>query len=151
MFKEVKLYGELHRFIPVLAHQLGFRTAEIPVNHRPRVNGRSRYGIERYARGFFDLLTVAYLGRYRHRPLHFFGGIGMLLGTGGFAILVYLTALKLGGAGIGGRPLLLLGILLVVVGVQFFSLGLVGELLTSHHEEKAAASTERAYVRDSLR
>ena len=152
VLENVRLYGDLHRFVPVLAHHLGFRTAEIPVNHRPRLNGRSRYGIERYARGFFDLLTVAYLGRYRHRPLHFFGGIGMLLGTAGSAILLYLTILKLSGSAIGGRPLLMLGILLVVVGIQFFSLGLVGEMLTSNHAEKAAATnTGRAHVRDLLR
>jgi glycosyltransferase involved in cell wall biosynthesis len=152
VLENVRLYGDLHRFVPVLAHHLGFRTAEIPVNHRPRLNGRSRYGLERYARGFFDLLTVAYLGRYRHRPLHFFGGIGMLLGAIGSTILLYLTVLKLSGSAIGGRPLLMLGILLVVVGIQFFSLGLVGEMLTSNHAEKAAAtSTGRAHVRDSLR
>jgi dolichol-phosphate mannosyltransferase len=152
VLQNVRLYGDLHRFVPVLAHQLGFRTAELPVNHRPRLNGRSRYGLERYARGFFDLLTVAYLGRYRHRPLHFFGGIGMLLGAVGSTILLYLTVLKLEGSSIGGRPLLMLGILLVVVGIQFFSLGLVGEMLTSHHAEKVAAtSTDRAYVRDLLR
>ena len=151
VLENVRLYGDLHRFVPVLAHHLGFRTAEIPVNHRPRLNGRSRYGIERYARGFFDLLTVAYLGRYRHRPLHFFGGIGMLLGSTGSAILLYLTILKLSGSAIGGRPLLLLGILLVVVGIQFFSLGLVGEMLTSNHAEKAAATNAgRAHVRDVL-
>jgi glycosyltransferase involved in cell wall biosynthesis len=152
VLENVRLYGDLHRFIPVLAHHLGFRTAEIQVNHRPRLNGRSRYGIERYARGFFDLLTVAYLGRYRHRPLHFFGGIGLLLGACGFVILLYLTALKLGGSAIGGRPLLLLGVLLSVVGIQFFSLGLVGELLTSQHEERPAATTPgRAYIRETLR
>ena len=152
VLENVRLYGDLHRFVPVLAHHLGFRTAEIPVNHRPRLNGRSRYGIERYARGFFDLLTVAYLGRYRHRPLHFFGGIGMLLGSAGSAILLYLTVLKLSGSAIGGRPLLMLGILLVVVGIQFFSLGLVGEMLTSNHAEKAAATNAgRAHVRDVLR
>jgi glycosyltransferase involved in cell wall biosynthesis len=151
VLENVRLYGDLHRFVPVLAHHLGFRTAEISVNHRPRLNGRSRYGIERYARGFFDLLTVAYLGRYRHRPLHFFGGIGMLLGTTGSAILLYLTVLKLSGSAIGGRPLLMLGILLVVVGIQFFSLGLVGEMLTSNHAEKAAATNAgRAHVRDVL-
>jgi glycosyltransferase involved in cell wall biosynthesis len=151
VLENVRLYGDLHRFVPVLAHHLGFRTAEIPVNHRPRLNGRSRYGLERYARGFFDLLTVAYLGRYRHRPLHFFGGIGMLLGTAGSAILLYLTILKLSGSAIGGRPLLMLGILLVVVGIQFFSLGLVGEMLTSNHAEKAAATNAgRAHVRDVL-
>jgi hypothetical protein len=142
----------MHRFVPVLAHHQGFRTTEIAVNHRPRLNGRSRYGLERYIRGFFDLLTVAYMGRYRHRPLHFFGGIGLSLGSVGAGILLYLTVLKLGGSGIGGRPLLLLGILLVVVGIQFFSLGLVGEMLTSHHEEKAQASdTTRLFVRDVLR
>src|SRR6476660_8947868 len=102
VLENVRLYGDLHRFVPVLAHHLGFRTAEIPVNHRPRLNGRSRYGLERYARGFFDLLTVAYLGRYRHRPLQFFGGIGMLLGSTGSAILLYLTVLKLSGSAIGG-------------------------------------------------
>jgi glycosyltransferase involved in cell wall biosynthesis len=146
----VRVYGDLHRFVPVLAHQLGFRVGEIPVNHRARLVGKSRYGIERYTRGFFDLLTVAYLGRYRYRPLHFFGGIGLALGSVGFVIMLYLTAIKIGGAGIGGRPLLMLGVLLFVVGVQFFSLGLVGELLTSHHEEKTAARTRRNYVRDSI-
>jgi glycosyltransferase involved in cell wall biosynthesis len=152
VLQNVRLYGDLHRFVPVLAHHLGFRTAEIPVNHRPRVHGRSRYGIERYTRGFFDLLTVAYLGRYRFRPLHFFGGIGLALGAVGSVICLYLTALKIGGAAIGGRPLLMLGVLLLVVGVQFFSLGLVGELLTSQHEERAAGKlANRGYVRDSLR
>jgi glycosyltransferase involved in cell wall biosynthesis len=152
VLQSVRLYGELHRFIPVLAHHQGFRTAELPVNHRERAVGHSRYGFERYARGFFDLLTVAYLGRYRNRPLHFFGGIGMLLATVGTIILAYLTVLKLGGESIGGRPLLMLGVLILVVGVQFFSIGLVGELLTSHHEERAAAqrTTDRRHVRDAL-
>jgi glycosyltransferase involved in cell wall biosynthesis len=150
VLESVRVYGDLHRFVPVLAHQLGFRIGEISVNHRPRLVGKSRYGLERYTRGFFDLLTVAYLGRYRYRPLHFFGGIGLVLGSVGFVILLYLTAIKIGGAGIGGRPLLMLGVLLFVVGVQFFSLGLVGELLTSHHEEKTAARTRRNYVRDSI-
>lgn len=152
VLQNVRLYGDLHRFVPVLAHHLGFRTAEIPVNHRARAHGRSRYGIERYTRGFFDLLTVAYLGRYRFRPLHFFGGIGLALGAVGSVLCLYLTALKIGGAAIGGRPLLMLGVLLLVVGVQFFSLGLVGELLTSQHEERAAGKlANRGYIRDSLR
>src|SRR6266480_5125031 len=88
------LYGELHRFIPVLAQYRGFRVAELPVNHRARPHGRSRYGLERYFRGFFDLLTVMFIGRYRHRPLHLFGSLGLLLGALGTAILVYLTVLK---------------------------------------------------------
>jgi glycosyltransferase involved in cell wall biosynthesis len=150
VLRSVQLYGELHRFVPVLAHHLGYSATEIPVSHRPRESGRSRYGPERYVRGFFDLLTVAFMGRYRYRPLHLFGGIGLLLGGSGFAILLYLTAIKLGGAGIGGRPLLMLGILLLVVGIQSFSLGLVGEMLTSQHEEKGAGGS-RPYVRDVLR
>jgi glycosyltransferase involved in cell wall biosynthesis len=132
----LRIYGELHRFIPVLAHYRGYRIAELPVNHRPREHGRSRYGPERYLRGFLDLLTVSFIGRYRHRPLHLFGGLGLALGAIGLGILVYLTILKLGGHAIGGRPLLTLGVLLVVVGLQFFSLGLISEMITSHHEER---------------
>ena len=150
--ENVRLYGERHRFVPVLAHHAGYRVTELPVNHRPRVNGKSRFGIERYLRAPFDLLTIVFMGRYRYRPLHLFGGVGLGLGLAGFVLLVYLAAIKLGGAGIGNRPLLLLGILLVVVGIQLLSLGLLGEMLTSHHEEKAAAGdTTRAYVRDVLR
>jgi glycosyltransferase involved in cell wall biosynthesis len=133
----LRIYGELHRFVPVLAHYRGYRVAELPVNHRPREHGRSRYGPERYLRGFLDLLTVSFIGRYRHRPLHLFGGLGLALGAIGLGILVYLTILKVGGHAIGGRPLLTLGVLLVVVGLQFFSLGLISEMITSHHEERA--------------
>jgi len=136
VLRGLRLYGELHRFIPVLAHYRGFRVAEVPVNHRPRGHGRSRYGMERYLRGFFDLLTVTFMGRYRYRPLHLFGGLGLLLGGLGFVLLAYLTVVKLTGHAIGQRPLLTLGVLLVVVGIQLFSLGLVGELVTSLHEER---------------
>jgi dolichol-phosphate mannosyltransferase len=139
----LRLYGELHRFIPVLAHHRGFRIAEVPVNHRPREHGRSRYGLERYLRGFLDLLTLSFIGRYRHRPLHLFGGLGLALSAAGTGILLYLTVVKIGGAAIGQRPLLILGVLLVVVGLQVFSLGLITELITSHHEERAS-ERERA-------
>ena len=146
------LYGELHRFIPVLAHEQGYRVAELPVNHRPREHGRSRYGVERYLRGFLDLLTVSFMGRYRHRPLHLFGGLGLLLGLTGTAVLVYLTIDKLLGHAIGKRPLLTLGVLLVVVGMQFFTLGLISEMITSHHEERALARVERdARIEEVLR
>jgi glycosyltransferase involved in cell wall biosynthesis len=131
------LYGELHRFLPVLAYERGYRVAEIPVNHRPREHGRSRYGLERYLRGFFDLITVTFMGRYRHRPLHLFGGLGLALGGIGFLVCLYLTVLWLTGSAIGHRPLLTLGVLLVVVGMQFLSLGLIGEMITTHHEERA--------------
>jgi glycosyltransferase involved in cell wall biosynthesis len=132
----LNLYGELHRFLPVLAHYEGYRVAELPVNHRPREHGRSRYGLERYVRGFLDLLTVSFMGRYRHRPLHLFGGLGLVLGLLGLGILAYMTVLKAMGEAIGHRPLLTLGVLLVVVGMQFFSLGLISELLTSQHEQQ---------------
>jgi dolichol-phosphate mannosyltransferase len=141
--RELDLYGELHRFVPVLAHDLGFRVTELPVNHRAREHGRSRYGMERYARGFFDLLTVTFMSRYRHRPLHLFGSLGLALGAIGGALLVYLTVVKVSGEPIGHRPLLLLGVLLVVVGIQFLSLGLVSELLTSQHRERLRALDDR--------
>ena len=136
VLKGMRIYGELHRFIPVLAAYRGYRVAEIPVNHRARQHGRSRYGPERYLRGFFDLLSVTFMGRYRHRPLHLFGGVGLLMGAIGFIILTYLSVLWFWGQGIGGRPLFTLGVLLMVVGIQFISLGLLSELITSQHEER---------------
>ena len=144
------LYGELHRFIPVLAQYRGFRVAELPVNHRPREHGRSRYGVERYIRGFLDLLTVSFIGRYRHRPLHLVGGLGLILGLLGAAILVYLTVVKALGHAIGERPLLTLGVLLVVVGLQFFSLGLISEMLTSQHEETAVGRQQAEFHVDEI-
>jgi glycosyltransferase involved in cell wall biosynthesis len=148
----LRIYGELHRFLPVLAHYRGYRVAELPVNHRPRVHGRTNYGMERYVRGFLDLLTVSFMGRYRHRPLHLFGGLGLLLGALGTTILVYLTVLKATGQAIGHRPLLTLGVLLVVVGLQFFSLGLISELITSHHEERVGErDREQLHVDEVLR
>jgi glycosyltransferase involved in cell wall biosynthesis len=148
--RDLRLYGELHRYVPVLAHHRGFRVGELPVNHRPRQHGRSRYGFERFLRGFFDLLTVAFMGRYRYRPLHLFGGLGLATSFVGFLILLYLTAIKIGGAGIGERPLLLLGALLIVVGIQLLSLGLVGEMITSHHAEKEERRDTSRHVRNVL-
>jgi glycosyltransferase involved in cell wall biosynthesis len=148
--KGLALYGELHRFVPVLAHYRGYRVAEIPVNHRPREHGRSRYGLERYLRGFFDLITVTFMGRYRYRPLHLFGGLGLALGVVGFAVCLYLTVLWLAGSAIGHRPLLTLGVLLVVVGMQFLSLGLIGELVTTHNEERAAEREQPELLVDEI-
>lgn len=148
--QELTLYGELHRFVPLLAHERGFRVAEVPVRHRARAHGRSRYGMERYLRGLLDLLTVAFLSRYRHRPLHLFGGLGLVLSAAGTAILAYLTVVKLSGAAIGGRPLLLLGALLVVVGVQLLSLGLISELVTSHEADRARAAGDAERLVDEV-
>ncbi len=146
----LSLYGELHRYIPVLAHYRGYRVTELPVNHRPREHGSSNYGVERYVRGFLDLLTVTFMGRYSHRPLHLFGGLGLAAGALGFAILLYLTVVKLTGDAIGQRPLLTLGVLLVVVGIQLLSLGLLSELITSHHEERSGAPDRAARFVDEV-
>ena len=146
----LRLYGELHRYIPAIAHYRGFRVAELPVNHRARAHGRSRYGVERYLRGFLDLLTVTFMGRYRNRPLHLFGGLGLVLLAGGTAVLAYLTALKIGGSAIGQRPLLTLGVLLIVVGMQFLSLGLLSELITSHHEERVGDHDRASLLVDDV-
>ena len=127
--RSIEVYGEMHRFLPVFAAQQGWRVSEIPVNHRPRLHGSSRFGLERYRRGALDLLTVAFLGRYQNRPLHLFGLLGLGLGFLGFLVCLYLSIIWIGGESIGERPLLFLGVLLIVVGVQLFSLGLLGQMM----------------------
>jgi glycosyltransferase involved in cell wall biosynthesis len=143
------LYGELHRYVPVLVHWRGFRVTEIPVQHHPRTTGASKYGIERMVKGFFDLLTVLLITRYRARPLHLFGGVGLAFAMAGFACLAYLTVIWFMGHSIGTRPLLLLGVLLVLVGVQLTSTGLLGEMISStqagekaHYEVRAERLAE---------
>jgi glycosyltransferase involved in cell wall biosynthesis len=127
----LELYGDLHRYVPVLVHFRGFRVTQIPVMHHPRTTGVSKYGVERMVRGFFDLLTILLITRYRARPLHLFGGVGLAFAAVGFGCLGYLTVLWFQGRGIGQRPLLLLGVLLVLVGVQLVSTGLLGEMIGS--------------------
>ncbi|HEY8545284.1 MAG TPA: glycosyltransferase family 2 protein [Acidimicrobiales bacterium] len=137
VYEQVPLYGELHRYVPVTAFSLGYRIGEIPVNHRPRTHGKSKYGFERYVRGFIDLLTVLMLTRYGRRPGHLFGGVGVAFGVVGFAILSYLTGVWfLTDDPIGTRPLLFLGILLEVVAVQLLSLGVLSELVQSRTAEQ---------------
>jgi glycosyltransferase involved in cell wall biosynthesis len=125
------LYGELHRYIPVLVHFRGFRVTEIAVVHHPRTSGSSKYGIERLVKGFFDLLTVLLITRYRTRPLHLFGGVGLAFALIGFSCLAYLTVIWFLGHRIGTRPLLSFGVLMVLVGVQLVSTGLLGEMISS--------------------
>lgn len=131
--RSLALTGDQYRYIPVLAQNEGFRVTEVAVNHRQRRFGRSKYGLERYLRGFLDLMTITFIGRYRHRPMHLFGGLGTLLMALGTLICAYLAVIWLLGEGIGGRPLLLLGVLLIVVGVQLFTIGLVSEMLQRYH------------------
>jgi len=123
------LYGELHRYIPVLAHWAGFRVGEVDVNHRTRRHGTSKFGGNRFWRGFFDLITVNFLVRYNARPLHLFGAVGVLLGGVGAALLAWMLALNLSGEKVGSRPALMAGMLLVILAVQVLSLGLIAELV----------------------
>ena len=127
--EEIELYGELYRFIPAVAAWKGFRVGEVIVQHGPRQYGKSKYGFERFFRGFFDLLTIVMLTKYTQRPLHFFGGLGMILSTAGFAIDAYLAILWFRGTYLSNRPLLLLGTLLIILGIQFMFFGLLGELI----------------------
>lgn len=134
--KNVRLYGELHRFIPALASEIGVKVTEVPVSDRARRFGKSKYGIGRTFRVVLDLLTVNFLLSYSNRPLHVFGGLGLLMGGLGFLTLLYLVFVRVAlGQDIGDRPLLLLAILLVIVGVQMVSIGLVAEMVTRTYFE----------------
>ena len=129
-------HGDLFRFIPVLASWQGFSVGEMPVNHRARQFGQSRYGLERILRGFFDLLSFSFLTKYSRKPMHLFGLLGLLFTLLGLLISGYLSVLWFQGEAIGSRPLLLLGVLLILVGVQSFSIGLLGEFMTFQYERK---------------
>jgi len=129
--KEVKVYGELHRYIPVLAHWLGYKVGEIPVVHHERKYGKTKFGVGRFWKGFLDLMTVVFTTRYMQRPLHLFGFWGLLFFVAGLVIDAYLVYLKFAqGMSLGNRPLFVGGILLIIVGVQFISIGLLGEMIT---------------------
>ena len=136
--EEIRLYGELHRFIPALAAWKGFRVDELPVHHRARRFGRSKFGSARFWRGCLDLVTVLFLTRYTRRPLHLFGGLGLAAWTVGFGANLYLTGLWLAGVRpIGTRPLLAFGVLSMLVGIQFFAVGLLSELVLSYQTKSA--------------
>jgi glycosyltransferase involved in cell wall biosynthesis len=136
--KQMRLYGELHRFIPDMASWVGVTMAEVPVNHRPRRFGKSKYGISRTFRVILDLITVRFLLSYSTRPIHIFGSLGLLSFLVGLGMGIYLSVLKLAtGQEIGGRPLLMLSVLLMLVGVQMVAMGLLGELIVrAYHESQ---------------
>jgi glycosyltransferase involved in cell wall biosynthesis len=136
VLQSIPIYGDLFRFIPVLASWQGFSVGEIPVNHRARQFGSSRYGLERILRGFFDLLSVSFLTKYSRKPMHLFGMLGLLFSFLGMLICGYLSVLWIQGEPIGTRPLLLLGVLLILVGAQSFSIGLLGEFMTFQYHRK---------------
>jgi glycosyltransferase involved in cell wall biosynthesis len=136
VIKNLKLYGEMHRFIPAVASWYGVRVAEVETVHHPRMRGKSKYGISRTVKVVLDLITVKFLQSFSTKPIQFFGPFGILSGFLGFLILLYLSADKLlFGKEIGGRPLLLLGALLMIVGIQLIGMGLLGEMLVRVYHE----------------
>lgn len=140
--KNIELYGELHRFIPAVASWMGVEITEVPVNDRARRFGTSKYGIGRTFKVILDLLTVSFFLSYATRPSHIFGGIGIFMGTVGTLVGLYLVYVKLVlGQNIGDRPLLLLAVLLVIVGVQMLSIGLVAEIVTRSYYEPQGKPT----------
>ncbi len=150
--KSVRVYGELHRYIPLLARWEGYeRIAEQPVRHHARKYGHTKFGLERFVRGFLDLLTVLFLTRFAARPMHFFGTLGTLAFAGGFVVSLWISIDKLFfGRPIGDRPLLLLGVLLILVGVQMFTTGLLGEMIIRRRMERTSSYDVRAVVAPAL-
>jgi glycosyltransferase involved in cell wall biosynthesis len=133
--RSIRLYGELHRYIPVLADRLGFRVTEREVRHHPRRSGRSKYGAARFLNGFLDLLTVTFLASSRRSPLHVFGRLGAAFLAVGLGIHVYMGGLWIAEGRLRVRPLLLFGVILLIIGIQFISMGLLAEMVASGHRE----------------
>jgi len=131
----IEIYGGMHRYIPAIADQKGFSVTEIEVHHRHRKFGKTKYGRNRLLHGFFDLFTMLFICKYFNRPLHFFGFIGLILLIAGFIINFYLMFGWFNGIWIGNRPIFFLGILLLIVGIQFFSIGLLGELFIKNQSQ----------------
>jgi len=135
--REIRLYGELHRYIPALAAWKGFRVGELAVTHHPRRHGRSKYGPKRFLAGFLDLMTVMLLTRFTVKPLHLFGLVGTLMGFGGVLISLYMVSLKIRYGDVQGRvPLLSFAVLLIIMGMQFLSTGLLAEMIASRNADQ---------------
>lgn len=141
------IYGEQHRFIPALVHAMGFRVAETKVTHHPRKFGSTKFGAKRFVQGMFDLITVLFLTRYIRKPLHFFGVAGLALLLAGGGIMGYLIIGWFMGRWIGDRPLFMLAVLMMVIGMQFISTGLLGEMLTSLTHTSESGHVRRSLVR----
>ncbi len=141
----VRVYGEMHRYIPVLAHLEGFRVGELPVRHHARRFGRTKYGLNRFLNGFLDLMTVIFLSSRSTSPLHFFGRVGILFFAGGAAINLYFLVLWLLGHGLRVRPLLLMGAVLIIMAIQFVSLGLVAELIAAGNRPETRYHVRRRF------
>lgn len=139
--QSLELYGELHRYIPVLAQWRGFHVCEMDVQHHGRRHGTSKFGRARFWRGFLDLLTVKFLTTYTARPFHLFGGLGVLMGLAGMGLLSWMFISKLTGQAVGTRPALLIGVLLVVVSVQMTFFGLLAELIVHLRRQRNLDAT----------
>jgi glycosyltransferase involved in cell wall biosynthesis len=150
--KPMKLYGEMHRFLPAIASEFGVTIGERVVNHRPRIHGKSKYGISRTIRVVLDLLTVKFLISYSTRPLQMFGGVGIAMSTIGTLVCAWLAYLRLfGNESIGNRPLLLLGILMILGGVQLVTTGLLAEMLSrTYHESQDKPTYVIREIREAL-
>jgi len=146
VLEEVAIYGELHRYIPVLASRKGFAVGEIEVEHQPRRHGVSKYGWDRFYKGLLDLITVLFITRYTRRPLHLFGAVGLLFSAVGFGICLYLAIQWMGGEYLSNRPLLLLGILLLLMGIQILTTGLIGEMITLKNFRRRESYSVREWV-----
>lgn len=144
--KSIHIYGEMHRYIPVLASWEGFKVTEVPVTHHPRKYGKTKFGMRRFINGFLDLLSVMFTTRFLKKPLHFFGTIGCVLALIGLVTDVWLTVdWFLGKTALSNRPLALLGVALIIVGVQFLSMGLLGELIAKNTHKINYSIKERLY------
>lgn len=144
VIEQIKVYGQMHRFLPVLAKMEGFTISEVKVKHHPRRHGQTKFGASRFLYGFLDLLTVMYTTRYTRRPLHLFGTMGVVSLIIGTIINSFLTVRWFMGYPIGNRPLFFLGILLIILGVQMFSIGLLGEMITRQGDTEAERGTFQA-------
>ncbi len=142
----LSVYGEMHRYLPAQAHWQGFRVTELPVKHHKRQHGVSKYGMSRFVKGFLDLLTLILTHRYAQRPLHVFGGVGTIVAAAGFIIDLWLSIeWALGLTSLTNRPLALLGVLMIIVGVQLISIGLIGEMIA-----KNSLSLQQYSIRETL-
>jgi glycosyltransferase involved in cell wall biosynthesis len=147
VLRDINLYGELYKYIPIFAQSNNFTVGEVIISHHARKFGKSKFGMERNIKGILDLITVVFLTGYVKRPGHFFGTVGFSFFSLGFAIGLYIAYLRITTGGIEFHvPLLFLGVLLMVVGIQFFSTGLISELITSYNQDK---SKTKSYIRDS--
>lgn len=141
--RNLGLYGDMHRFIPVLAALQGARMTEVPVKHHPRIHGKSKYGIGRTFRVMSDLLLILFMQKYFQRPMHIFGPVGLLLFSAGVVINIYLLIDKLAGNRIGNRPLLILGVILLLTGLQLILFGIIAEVLMRTYYE---SQHKKAYL-----